>query len=147
MGIFKVLLLFIMNQLTWEAPVNPVDPCRAAVHQEVIEILFKQTASLIIPRGRYTADRFPIFSVFFPAHLGSSSEVSQTELRPCFYITRPPLLFFLLFLSHLYELYSLWQPVITWRLARRYHQQWQFVSRFWIEGSDEMKCIWNIGTV
>lgn len=41
MGIFKALLLFIMNQLTWEAPVNPVDPCTAAVLQEVTEIVFK----------------------------------------------------------------------------------------------------------
>lgn len=41
MGIFKALLLFIMNQLTCEAPVNPVDPRTAAAHQEVMEIVFK----------------------------------------------------------------------------------------------------------
>lgn len=30
-----------MNQLTCEAMLNPVDPCTAAVHQEVMEIVFK----------------------------------------------------------------------------------------------------------
>lgn len=37
----KAMLLFIMIQLTFEAPVNPADPRGATVHREVKQIVFK----------------------------------------------------------------------------------------------------------